>query len=178
MVETKAWGDMSPQEREAAVRELMAKGGSNASVAKELDTTPGTIAGFRYKRGIPSTNASHGGYKEKEPAQKARAMPAPKPEARKAPAARAKPSPAPAAEPARKAVAERKPQPIPAPEPAAMRPSESVMLKLAASEATQCVVHDEDGKRCGYERAPGSLYCGLPHHQAIGKKLQKKPARR
>lgn len=178
MVETKAWGDMSPQEREAAVRELMAKGGSNASVAKELDTTPGTIAGFRYKRGIPSTNAAHGGYKEKEPEHKARKMPAPKPEARKAPAAKARPSPAPAAEPVRKVPAERKPQPIPAPEPAATRPSEPLMLKLAASEATQCVVHDETGKRCGYERAPGSLYCRLPHHQALEKKRTKKQARR
>jgi len=124
------WDDMSPEEREAAVRTLMAAGGSNTSVAKELGTTDGAIAGLRRRKGIPSIN---------EPPS----MGKPKQEQGLAPA------------------------------PTFGQP-EPPRYKMAATEATQCHAHDEEGRRCGYERAPNSVYCILPKHQA----LQKKPARR
>lgn len=38
------------------VKRLMAAGGSNASVAKELGTNPNTIASYRHRKGIPSRN--------------------------------------------------------------------------------------------------------------------------
>ena len=54
----KLYSDMSPDEREAAVRTLMQAGGSNKSVAQALGTTPGAIAGIRYRRNIPSSHRS------------------------------------------------------------------------------------------------------------------------
>jgi hypothetical protein len=41
------------------------------------------------------------------------------------------------------------------------------MLKLAASEATQCIAVDKFRQRCAYEKEAGSDYCGLPQHQAL-----------
>lgn len=75
MTKKKKWGSMSPDEREEAVRALMNEGGSNKSVAGDLDTTPGTIAGFRRRKGIRSTHDAPGMGKTK----KKKAKPAPKP---------------------------------------------------------------------------------------------------
>lgn len=110
---TKTWDRMSADEREAAVRRLMEAGGSNISVAHDLDTTPGAIAGLRRRKGIASTNEVPSMGKPKEEQEPVAAAPPPKP-------------------------------------------------KLAASEATQCIKRDEeDGRQCGFERMPHSLYCVL-----------------
>ncbi len=54
----KLYSEMSAAARERAVRRIMDAGGSNRSAAKELGTTPGTIAGFRNRKDIPSKNES------------------------------------------------------------------------------------------------------------------------
>lgn len=137
----KTWDTMDPDERELEVRRLMAEGGSNSSVAKELGTTLGAIAGIRYKKKIPSTHDVPSFSKPKAAPKQA-----PKPPPRAAPTEVQKSS-----------------GPPPPPK-----------YKLAASEAVQCHAHDEDNRRCGYERMQGSNYCPLPQHQA----LQESPARR
>lgn len=50
------FSDLSPEEKVEIIRTMMAAGGSNKSLAKELGTTPGTIAGIRWKNNIPSTH--------------------------------------------------------------------------------------------------------------------------
>lgn len=125
-------------EREHVVRRLMEAGGSNHTVAKKLGTKPNTIASYRNRKKIPSTNKAPSMGKPTEE---------PEPQA---------PSP-----------------PLPAPAPAPQEPPRR--HKMSATEATQCLAQDEDGRRCGYERLPGSGYCGLPQHQALH---NKEPARR
>ncbi len=46
-------------------------------------------------------------------------------------------------------------------------------FKLAASEKTQCKAYT-DGTQCGYERLPGSEYCGMPQHQAQEQKMARR----
>jgi len=56
MAKKKLYDDMSPEEREHIVRQLMDAGGSNRSVAAALGTTRGTIARLRRTKNIPSKN--------------------------------------------------------------------------------------------------------------------------
>lgn len=128
MAKKKTWSKMDSDEREEAVRRLMAAGGSNTSVAEELDTTSGAIAGLRNRKGIPSTNDVP-------------TMGKPKQEGTSTPTE---------------------------------MPTEPRRLKMSATEATQCIAVDTDGRRCGYEHLPDSPYCGLPQHQAL---IKKHPAR-
>lgn len=71
--------------------------------------------------------------------------------------------------------APQKPPPAPHPSTPSIKPmpQDKPRLKLAAAEATQCVARDEDGRRCGYERHPGSEYCGLPQHQKLKTKARR-----
>ncbi len=178
MVKKKLYDDMSPKEQEAAVRELMLAGGTNKSVAEELGTTPNAIAGLRHRKKIPSTRSPGKAKKPKENKTKQSAAPqkkqAPKPAK---PKAAAPPSVPP--EPQPEPVAEELPPPVVYTMPVlvgTLKPATELhdpqKYKLAASEATQCHAHDEDGRRCGYERMQGSNYCALPKHQALN------PARR
>lgn len=79
MTKKSKWDNMSPDEREKAVRELMAAGGSNKSAADDLGTTSGTIAGFRRRKGIQSTHDAPSMGKRKRKKEPKPAKPAPKP---------------------------------------------------------------------------------------------------
>lgn len=177
---------MSPEEQEAAVRELMLAGGTNKSVAEELGTTPNAIAGLRHRKKIPSTRSPG---KEKKPKEK-KATPKAKPKAEKKAKPKAEPKPKavvpppmpppepvpePVVEPPQAAAA----RPEPAPQPTrthkpATEPHDPHKYKLAATEATQCLAHDDYNRRCGYEKIPGSDYCRLPQHQQLAKNMARR----
>ena len=50
------YSELTEPRREQVVRRLMEEGGSNVSVAKALGTKPNTIASYRHRKKIPSTN--------------------------------------------------------------------------------------------------------------------------
>ena len=47
--------------------------------------------------------------------------------------------------------------------------SSGVVLRLAASEATQCIAR-VGSRQCWFVKEPGSGYCALPAHQALEKR--------
>ena len=131
----KSFKDLPREEQIAAVRLSMEAGGSNTSVARALGTTPGTVAGIRFKNNIPSRNQPHGQSRTTD---------------------------------TKSSVLSDTSEPSRTP----------FKLKMAASEAKQCLAFDEGGRQCAGAREAGSDYCAKPDHQALEKKLQKKPARR
>ncbi len=137
MTKKSKWDNMSPDEREKAVRELMAAGGSNKSAADDLGTTSGTIAGFRRRKHIASTHDAPSMGKKRKPAQKKAALHKPSVPA----PASAKPKAAP-------------PTAKPAPHP------DVPGLIISRSEASRCEYKKE---RCEYEAKPGTNFC--PLHQ-------------
>lgn len=50
------WDEYDDDEHTEVLKRLMDDGHSNISAAAALQTTPGTIAGFRFKNNIPSKN--------------------------------------------------------------------------------------------------------------------------
>lgn len=99
------------------VREAILAGHtSNIRIAEYLGTTPGTVAGIRFRNKIPLV-----------------------PEV----------SPA--------------PEPSPRSDPAEVHTKESDLppLKVAASEATQCMKEVLGDKRCAFERLPRSKFCAM-----------------
>ncbi len=70
---TARWKALSKEQQVDEVRTAMAEqGATNKSTATKLGTTPGTVAGIRYKNDIPSTNEPRG-----QAAIKARLRPTP-----------------------------------------------------------------------------------------------------
>lgn len=106
----KKWSECSDEERTEVLWELMRAGHTNKTAAKELKTTPGSVAGWRNRHNIPS--------RDNFPKEK---------------------------------------KGIETPASTAHKPRG----KLAASEATQCIHKDNDGRRCAYERLPRSRFCAL-----------------
>lgn len=69
---TKPFSHMTEDERAAVIRSLMEEGHTNKTAAVALGTTPGTVAGIRHRKKIPS--------RPKEPkAEKPAPVPTPKP---------------------------------------------------------------------------------------------------
>lgn len=137
--EAKKYAELKEPTREQVVRQLMEAGGSNKSVGKELGVSPNTIASYRHRKGIPSTNEA--------PVMRGQ---------RRTGTAQARSS----------VMSDTAESPVP------------LRLKMATSEATQCMAKDEDGMQCGFKREEGSKYCAKPAHQALEERSKKKPARR
>ena len=181
----KTFKTMSRDERAEVVRkEMLIPGNSNSKLCKKYGVGLGVIAGIRRDYNIPSTNEAHGGRQPPKPKPKKEKQPLQKPVVQAPVQEKPAPLPAPAPEPPPPEPEVVAPPAKEAPKPAPLVPERPKLksegppgptkYKMAATEVTQCHAHDEDNRRCGYERVQDSDYCRLPQHQA----LQKKPARR
>ena len=149
------------------VRGLMADGGSYKSVADDLGTTKGTIAGICRDKNIPSKNSNSRGPKAKPAGEKRRR----KAEAPQPPAELPEPeSEMPEAPPKEElleavapTVAVAKPPVHTVTTPAAA--SQSRPPRLAASEFPRCKASKVDSRPCEYARMDNSDFC--PRHQPL-----------
>lgn len=149
---TKAFKDMDRDKQAEVVSKGMAAGGSYKSLAAKYGVGVGQIAGICRDYNIPSTHKAPTMGTSKAP----KPLPTPPPPPPEPPPAPVEP-----------------PEPPPAPKPYVpthkpVQPAhERTRYKMAATEATQCIAHDENNLRCGYEREPESMYCRLPQHQKL-----------
>jgi len=146
----KSFYKLQEPEREQVVRKLMEAGGSNRSVAEELGTKPNTIASYRNRKGIPSTNeAPKVGKRKKKPKAPTKLKPAAKPKETIAP-------PKPKVE---------APTVLPAPKLAPLPKQDIAGLEEARSEASRC---ESKRTHCIYEAKPGSRFCPLHQDEESG----------
>ncbi len=141
--DTPKFKNLSKEQKVAAVRAAMEAGHSNASAAEALGTTAGTVAGIRFKNGIPSKNRPGFNPKESGPVE-----PKPPPPV----------APAPVPKPAKSTPPPPAPRPQAPPEPP---DKPKPPYKLAVSRFTACDAKWEDDRLCDYEREEGEHFCRL-----------------
>ncbi|HEY4524793.1 MAG TPA: hypothetical protein VJL39_00325 [Candidatus Paceibacterota bacterium] len=149
------------------VRALMADGGSYSSVADDLGTTRGMVAGICRDKHIPSTHSNSRGPKAKPAGEKReRKAKAPKPPAE---------LPEPESETPEVPLNEEVPETVAPTAVVAKPPVQTVTTpaaasqarppRLAASEFTRCKAPKVDSRPCEYARMDNSDFC--PHHQHL-----------
>lgn len=138
----KTFAEMNEDERAEAIRPLMKAGHTNKTAAEALGTTPGTIAGIRHRKGIPSRPNKE---KPRRQVKKAaiKKLKGPRP-------AKQKPEPVRFVPPA--------PTPLPVQEP---EDKPKPPYKLASMRHLACDEKWEDGRLCDYVHEEGSRYCKL-----------------
>ena len=149
------------------VRALMADGGSYSSVADDLGTTKGMVAGICRDKHIPSTHSNSRGPKAKPASTKRQRRPeAPKPPVE---------MPEPVSEMSEAPLNEEVPEAVAPTDVVAKPPAQRITTpaatsranppRLAASEFTRCKAPPVDSRPCEFARMDDSDFC--PRHQHL-----------